>query len=162
MQDKKKASSLPWGNKCMICFKPLGNITNNFIIIPTPAGVLAVIKASEVRKDDVYDRLWDKQEEILTLKCKVFFHKSCRASYTSKSNIKRKQPSTEHEDIYYTDSQESKRIRRCDTMSFDIRSHCFICGKKVTPRSKLTQILTGTGDSTRNKVLSAAEQRNDQ
>lgn len=54
---------------------------------------------------------------------------------------------------------ETARLRSAD--SFNIRQECFICGKLSRRGEKLTQITTGTGEGTRQKVLSAALFRDD-
>ena len=55
-----------------------------------------------------------------------------------------------------------QRPRREDTQLFNIREHCFICGCPGSRSHELTQICTGTGSSTREKVLKAAEERHDE
>ena len=59
-------------------------------------------------------------------------------------------------------SPASKRLRRDGTQTFDIPTHCCICGKPPNPRGsaeKLTEITTDTGLSTRENVLNGAERR---
>ena len=61
----------------------------------------------------------------------------------------------------FSTSKSVCRISRDNTATFSIRQDCFICGKMSKRGEKLTQITTGTGDGTRNKVLSAASSRGD-
>lgn len=152
-------------SSCIICFKRLKD-KEEIIVNPTREGLLSIIKASEIRKDEVYNNLWNSQEDILSLKLKVSFHKSCRASYTHKKSLLRFQTGGSTGIIATaTCSSESgstkDRLSRHETYNFDIRKQCFICGTASKKGEKLTQIATGSGCSTRDKVLSAAERRQD-
>lgn len=55
-----------------------------------------------------------------------------------------------------------RRLDRGDTTSFNMRTDCFICGKASTRPEHLIAISTGTGASTREKVLHAASERLDE
>ena len=50
-------------------------------------------------------------------------------------------------------------LSRVDTTLFNIQRDCFICGKASTRPEHLTAIMTGTGKSTRDKVLHATSER---
>ena len=43
---------------CIICFKPLNTKKEDIIKNPTFNGLNAIFKASEIRKDDVYESIW--------------------------------------------------------------------------------------------------------
>ena len=146
---------------CIICFKPLNPKKQEVVKNPTFNGLSAIFKASQIRKDDVYESIWPLQQDILSLDLKVSFHKSCRAKYTSKSNISTSNPSESDQQPCTSAATEHTRISRNETAGFDIRTNCFICGKSNTSRNKLTPVSTGTGQSTREKVLAAADKRQD-
>ena len=55
----------------------------------------------------------------------------------------------------------SSRLSRDQASGFNIRQECFICSKSWKKGDKLTLIVTGTGENTRQKVLSAAIARKD-
>ena len=59
------------------------------------------------------------------------------------------------------DGNPSCRLLRSNTSQFNIRTDCFICGQGNKRNEKLTPITAGTGYSTRQRVLDAAEQRQD-
>uniref|UniRef100_UPI00358F875D uncharacterized protein n=1 Tax=Myxine glutinosa TaxID=7769 RepID=UPI00358F875D len=146
---------------CIICFKPLNPKKQEVVTNPTFNGLSAIFKASQIRKDDVYESIWPLQQDILSLDLKVSFHKLCRAKYTSKSNISTSNPSESDQQPCTSAATEHTRISRNETAGFDIRNNCFICGKSSTSRNKLTPVSTGTGQSTREKVLAAADKRQD-
>lgn len=146
---------------CIICFKPLNTKKEDIIKNPTFNGLNAIFKASQIRKDDVYESIWPLQQDILSLDLKVSFHKSCRAKYTSKSNLATFHPDDSDQQSCTSAATEPTRVSRNETAGFDIRNNCFICGKPNSVRNKLTPVSTGTGQSTREKVLSAAEKRQD-
>ena len=52
-------------------------------------------------------------------------------------------------------------ISKSDASLFDVRNQCFICAKNTKGGENLTQITSGTGDSTREKIVAAAEDRQD-
>ena len=81
-----------------------------------------------------------------------YLHKQVKLKYIGADSEK---PSS------FSTSKSVLRISRDDTATFSIRQDCFICGKMSKRGEKLTQITTGTGDGTRNKVLSAASSRGD-
>ena len=94
------------------------------------------------------------------------YHKSCRAQYTSKTNVSHQTEKSEPPGPSASSSQP-RRLSREDTGSFNIREQCFICGyyekrKPDKSREKLTPISTSTGKSTRSKVTEAAEKRQDE
>ena len=49
-----------------------------------------------------------------------------------------------------------------ESHNFDIRKHCFICGKANSQKYPVTSITTGSGNRTRDKVLKAATEREDE
>ena len=95
----------------------------------------------------------------------MLFHKNCGANYTSKRNLESVKRSQEILLSSEKKSQEStlasRRLSRASTSGFNIREQCFICGEREKKMNKLTQISTGTGETTRSKVLAAAEERMD-
>lgn len=158
-----KETFSPNASDCILCFKRLGKPEKDVTRNPTPQGLTSIFETAELKDDIVHKRLGAYKEDIISLKLKVAYHRSCRASYTSKSHRKTKlhdPVECVEEDAY----PASKRLKRDGTQTFDIRTHCFICGKPPNPRGsaeKLTAITTDTGLSTREKVLNAAERRND-
>lgn len=149
---------------CIICFKPLKTKKQDVVKNPTFDGLSAIFKSCELRKDNVYESIWPLRKDILSLDLKVSFHKSCRANYTSKSNISTFHPSEHGEGNQQPSTSagtEYTRISRSETAGFNIRNNCFICGKSNTYRNKLTPVSTGNGHSTRQKVLAAAIKRQD-
>lgn len=152
---------------CVLCEKSLDKESSKNPVVKNASkeGLQSLLDAAEIRKDQVYDLLWPVKDDILSLKVKVLFHKNCRANYTSKHNlqcIKRKQEilhssPQKHEESYLA----PRRLSRASTSDFNIREQCFICGKGEKKDNKLTQVSTGTGEATRSKVLSAAEERLD-
>ena len=53
------------------------------------------------------------------------------------------------------------RLRRTETSTFNIRTDCFICGTSNTRKEKLTNVTTGTGASTRERIIAACLERQD-
>ena len=153
-------------NLCILCKKRLnvGSDRRNVVLQPKREGLQTLLDASERRRDNVYDAIFPVREDILSGEIKIAFHKNCRASYTSQQNLnsvknESPQPSTS------TVSEEapgSRRLSRAETSAFNIRRDCFVCGKVYKRGEKLTPITTGTGESTRQHMLSAAEERQDQ
>ena len=119
------------------------------------------MKVSQERNGDVHKRISPHSDDILSFKIKVSYHQSCRARYSSTHNYT---PTTSDQEPPQ-DPCQSKRLRLTRDTGFDIRSQCFICSQrfncsqKVTKREGLTPICTGTGESTRSKVLNAASER---
>jgi len=152
---------------CVICSDLLqGSNQGPAVKNPTVEGLRSVLNAAELRQDDIYQQIWPHREDILTLQFKVSYHKSCRAQYTSKTNVSRQTEKSESPAPSASSSQP-RRLTREDTSSFNIREQCFICGssekrKPDKSREKLTPISTDTGKSTRSKVIEAAEKRQDE
>ena len=152
---------------CVICSDFLqGSSQGPAVKNPTVEGLRSVLNAAELRQDDIYQQIWPHREDILTLQFKVSYHKSCRAQYTSKTNVSRQTEKSESPAPSASSSQP-RRLTREVTSSFNIREQCFICGssekrKPDKSREKLTPISTGTGKSTRSKVIEAAEKRQDE
>ena len=81
--------------------------------------------------------------------------------YTSKSNPKYIGTDGEKLSSFYTCKSVS-RISCDDTATFSISQDSFSCGKMSKLGETLTQItVTGTGDGTRNQVLSSASSGGD-
>ena len=151
---------------CMMCFKKLRD-HEEIVQNPTPDGLLCILKASEIRQDNVYHTFWHVKDDILSLSLKVRFHKFCRSQYTNKTSLSLVQRQLNKEQdkprpgTSGTASETStRRLSRYETAGFDIRSHCSICGETGSRHKALTQITTGTCRNTRYKVLEAAEKRN--
>ena len=108
----------------------------------------------------MFERQFPYKEEILSQNLKVSFHTSCRASYLLKENVHHLQ--TDNESLSSTGGSSASSGRtQINRYGFDIRSHCFICGKESTRKQPLTEIQQGTGESTRLKVLNASQDRGD-
>ena len=110
---------------CILCFKLLGKNENNITRNPTTQGLTSILQTAKLKNDDVFHRLSFIEDDILNLKVKVAYHRSCRASYTSKSNLKTKQIVTEPINA----PSEPKRLKRDLSQHFNIRTDCFICGR---------------------------------
>lgn len=133
----------------------------HYVKNPTAEGLQRILNVAQQRDDDVHKTLSPYTDDILSFKIKVSYHRSCRANYSSKTNISEQQvANVESESI--PASVSSRRLSRVDTLSFDIRRHCFICGRARSRPEPLTAIMTGTGKSTRDKVLHAASERLDE
>lgn len=147
---------------CIICSKPLIQEQRPYVNNPTYEGLKKVIDCAELRDDEVHKRVSPHKEDILGFKIQVSYHKLCRASYASKTNIKGPDATRNQSEASSTPATLSGRLSREDTISFNVRRDCFICGKdRVRPES-LTSISTGTGKTTRDKVLHAAQERADE
>ena len=153
---------------CVICEQTLDekSVDNPFIRNPTLDGVKAVLRAAEIRQDTVRDRLLKIKDGILNQTVTVRYHKKCRASYTTASNLKYVQ----HELATANDTSDNagdmvesgpSRIRRTDASTFNIRTDCFICEKSYKRAERLSEIATGTGASTRDRVIAASLERLD-
>lgn len=102
------------------------------------------------------------KKDILDLTIPVSYHNFCRASYTTKTNITGPKVGRNVNIDSCKPSVSSGRQSREDTISFNIRRDCFICGKDRIRPERLTPITTGTGKNTRDKVLHAAIEREDE
>ena len=150
-------------NLCIICSKSLEQ--KKHIKHPSTIVINRILECCEIRKDKVYDNIWVFRDEILSKKIEISFHEDCRAKYTSKSNLKYAKsapdllepPSTGCAKFTELPSQRSSWEA---SSTFDIRKDCFICSK-IKWNEKLSRTSTGTGCSTRIKVLDSARQRGD-
>ena len=147
---------------CIICNKKLGKGKDLASIVksPTQDGLKMLLDACDIRRDDVHDRLMPFKQDILENTISVSYHKSCRSSYVSKSNLKHIPTSYDCDASQAMSSSSSEHTLhegRDATSAFNIRRDCFICGKVWKKgHEKLTQVMTGTGQSTKEKVLTAA------
>lgn len=156
LQRKKKST------KCVICNKLLSE--KKAIKDPTQQSIRALLDAAQLRQDDVYEKLSHNHDNVLNGTIRIAYHKSCRSSYTANHNVqlaarKRKpeaSPSTSRDPDPDT---HNKRYLRGDTSDFNIRIQCFICGNSYKRNEKLTQMSTGTGNSTREHVFKPARQK---
>ena len=161
-----KRSRIPDEDHCVICTEALDRSSRGPAVRnPTVIGLQSLLDAAKRRSDDVYRQLWPLKDDILRFDYKVYYHKSCRAAYTSKSIITCVESEDPQASCSSAESQ-TRKLRRDDTCSFNIREHCFIRGasEKRLPgkcKEKLTPISTGMGKNTRTRVMQAAEQRND-
>ena len=155
---------------CVICNENLGSPNDsNFVNNPTSEGLSSLIEACKIRADDVASFILSVQDDILSKKIKISYHKTCRATYTSKSNLRYKgnlKQNVLSAKIFSTGTQNErptcfKLSTCCQTPTFDIGSECFICRKSDRKLGKLSNVSIGTGDASRNKVLIAAEARDD-
>ena len=142
---------------CIICGKNLekGKKKEPYVQKPTVEGLQRILTLAQQRDDDVHKTLAPYTDDILSSKIIVSYHVSCRANYCLKTKV------SEHEvsNLENESASAPRRLRRADTTTFDIRRDCFICGKASTRPEPLTAITTGTGASTRDKVLHAASER---
>ena len=70
----------------IICSQKLTK-SDSVIQSPSIRGLETIFEAAEVHVDDAHIRLSHYKEDILPFKFKVRIPKSCRAAYTSKSNL---------------------------------------------------------------------------
>ena len=73
---------------CVICNEDLGSPNDsNFVNNPTSEGLRSLIEACKIRADDVASFILSVQDDILSKKIKISYHKMCRpptlASLTS-------------------------------------------------------------------------------
>ena len=145
---------------CIICGKNLekGKKKEPYVQKPTVEGLQRILTLAQQRDDDVHKTLAPYTDDILSSKILVSYHVSCRANYCLKTKV------SEHEvsNLENESASAPRRLRRADTTTFDERRDCFICGKASTRPEPLTAITTGTGASTRDKVLHAASERLDE
>ena len=150
-------------NNCIIC-RHLGPLDadSHLVTTPTLEGMKAVIHAAEIRQDDVHETLVEIKDNILDGTVVISYHKKCMAWYTSASNLKyvRNVPTTSTSANVLADSVPT-RLRRTETATFNIRTDCFLCGTSNTRKEKLTNVTTGTGASTRERILAACLERQD-
>ena len=168
---KKSKLLQPNTGECIFCCCKLHEKTS-WVKDVTKEGLQTIFNACEIRKDNVCDRLLPFKADLLSGAMEIAYHKACRAAYTSASNLKHVERTgtscTVQELITPPPTPESHtkaRQTRDETSSFNIRQNCFICGKtrRGSGRGeKLTQVVTGTGKNTREKVLSAASERHDE
>ncbi len=146
---------------CIICGKHFekGKKKDPYVQNPTVEGLQRILTLAQQRDDDVRKTLAPYTDDILSSKIKVSYHVSCRANYCSNTKI------SEQQQVSNVESESTsapRRLSRADTTSFKIRRDCFICGKASSRPEPLTAISTGTGASTRDKVLRAASERLDE
>lgn len=150
---------------CIICNNRLDVKADrrNIVLQPKRDGLQTLLNASEKRKDSVYDVIFPMREDILSGVTKIAFHKNCRASYTSLQNLNFVKNESPQSSTFAAsvEAEGSRRLNRAATLTFDIKRDCFVCGKVYKRGQKLTPVSTGTGQSTRQHMLSAAEQRQD-
>ena len=124
-----------------------------------------ILKAAKTHKDIVYDRLSSIKDGILSGEIKIKFHVKCRANYTNWRNVN---IATRKVSLNSANSGSANnetltgvsKLRHFDTSKFNIQTNCFICGNICKKMEKLTQISTGNGATTCQRVLDAAIERN--
>lgn len=153
------------GTACIICDKRLDVEADrrNIVLQPKLEGLQTLLAASEKRKDSFYAKIFSIRDDILSGEIKIAFHRTCRASYTSEQNLKfvKTESPKPSSSAASEEAQGSRRLSRAETSTFDISRDCFVCDKVYKKGEKLTPITTGTGESTRQHMLRAAEQRHD-
>lgn len=151
-------------SKCVICFKSLGISKGRLQVIknPTIDGITTILNVARARNDDVYAALSPCEDDLKSGALNISFHKSCRASYTSSSNNYMYKQDERVAIVSRSGEYVSRTCSRVESSSFNIRKQCFICGSDSERKQTLTHIQTGTGQSTREKVLCAAEERQDE
>ena len=100
------------------------------------------------------------KDDILSRKVKVCYHKLCRSSHIHKKALERLQKPTSSDNSKECDTVKP-HLSRCDTSALDIQKQCFICGKDAKRGERLIPTATGTGQSSRENVLAAAQERQD-
>ncbi len=146
---------------CIICGTHFekGKKKETYVQNPTVEGLQRILTFAQQRDDDVHKTLAPYTDDILSSKIKVSYHVSCRVNYCSKTKI------SEQQQVANVESESTSAPRKlsgADTTSFKIRRDCFICGKASSRPEPLIAISTGTGASTRDKVLRAASERLDE
>ena len=151
-------------NKCIICFQSLGSSKGKAQVVknPTTDGVKTILRIAQARNDEIYAALSPYEDDLISGKLNIFFHKSCRASYTSSSNNYMFKQDEQVPSVLQSGEYVSRTCSRAESSLFNIRKQCFICGSDSERKEILTQIQTGTGQSTREKVLHTAEERQDE
>ena len=96
----------------MICFKPLKEGDADTTKCPTSAGLLSIFKACETRKDDVYQKYFHLQEDILSFKINVSNHHQCRSKYCSSTNIKHCKAGTTSSISHCPDNDDNENENR--------------------------------------------------
>jgi len=97
---------------CVICSDLLqGSNQGPAVKNPTVEGLRSVLNAAELRQDDIYQQIWPHREDILTLQFKVSYHKSCRAQYTSKTNVSQTEKSESRRPVLLHPNQEDSPER---------------------------------------------------
>jgi len=118
-------------NTCILCNTYLptrkGSDYKTVVRNPTIASFSALFDAAKKRKDDVHDRILSFKYDILSGKIPIAFHKSCRASYTSKSNLQYVRCADDPRPASCLEST-IPCVTREDTSSFSIRRDYFMCG----------------------------------
>ena len=146
----------------MICHIPL-NADCPFVITPMLEGLKAIIHAAEIRKDNVYEQLSEVKHDVLNQTVTIRYHTKCRAWYTSTSNLKCLQNRHGSSATGNTSSDMAEscptRLRQTETSTFNIRTDCFICGTSNNRKEKLTNITTGTGALTHERIIAAVLER---
>ena len=74
---------------CVFCETTLSKTQAENPVVQNPRveGLKAILKAAELRKDGVYDRLFPVKDDILHGSTVIKFHQKCRANYTNMRNI---------------------------------------------------------------------------
>lgn len=169
-ESKHLKSGVPDSSNCALCLKKLEHKgrQGHFVRNPIAEGLQTLFAALEIRKDEAFHRLVPFKDDIFAGRMNIAFHKSCRATYTSKSNLlqymgpggedNRDETSTKTVSL---GASQAGTPRLCRDDLFNIRRDCFICSKSHKRGEKLTQIATGKGEDTRLKVLAAASSRDD-
>lgn len=150
---------------CIICLQRIPDKPHKDIVqSPTAKGLETLLDIAKSRQDRVNNFLSPFREDILSLRLEVRFHKSCRATYTNKFYSVEPTPETDTLPESASESTLKRKSPRDGEVGFNIRTHCFICGrvKKLGNRKEpLTCIEMGTGKPTREKTMKAAIERND-
>ena len=142
---------------CLICNKRFEK-KDKTIKSPTVQGLQTICNVAKIRSDDASKRIAAFEQQILAGEIQVSYHKICRASYTSSSQIRSECLQNNNVE---TTATSTRRSISSESAAFDIRRDCFICGSCSERKEKLTLVQTGTGSSTRAKVIAATEKRND-
>ena len=129
----------------------------------TQSGISTFKNALDVRKDDVYDRLWQEIQtnEESFLEKKPRCHRGCRSKYTHKKELERylsKKPKME--DKAFIPGNSDSSTTRFDTL-VDNKTCCFICNKRRDPKGRWQLILVAT-NSRQQTIYDKARYLNDE
>lgn len=142
--------------KCVICQIDRKNET---LRKAKESSVQTLIRAINLRKDEVYNRLRADLSELCNRELQ--WHSSCYAAYTSEHNIRHSLPAKEEggEILQHGSADVGSRLSRSFSEPTDW-SKCFICGNKTHKKIKdLHNICTFEACTS---ILKAAESKSDE
>lgn len=151
----KRAKAVNW-KKCLICQGERGESLR----VASASGIDTVLAASQVRRDDVYDRITPYAHDEL-LSREISWHGSCYGSYTSKRNLSFVSTAGKSaaEDGDETRSLDwENRSSRSNTSKINW-SLCMFC-QRTKHKGNKTLVVVSTSDACQS-IFEAAEARGD-